>query len=312
MAFLRAEVVSRVPARERFAELAAAWFTQAREKLFPELDRGLKSGPSLAFDHGRDPEAPMGPPGGAYGMLWVRRQPHLIGGDQARYSDRAWQQMLDGLATAYPYHAELIVERLDERGLPTRQSQHFVIGVHRNYAHPEWVVLRVNMALYEQDAYHQTTDLPLPVHVPRQWAEFVKEWVPRAEACYAHVTDDPEVLGGTALEDATQQNPQMTVPHCHKVLRGYSWVTVCAPELAARLGGAAALTASGAFAEVAPLPGGQVYLRATPALEDYEGDALRRVFRVLAPILLTGRPHPMSSATTRGRLIRDADAADYR
>ena len=34
------------------------------------------------------------------------------------------------------------------------------------------------------------------------------------------------------------------------------------------------------------LPGGQVFLRATAALSDYEGAAMRRGFGVLAPVLL--------------------------
>ncbi|MGC1282944.1 MAG: hypothetical protein WA895_08420, partial [Streptosporangiaceae bacterium] len=77
----------------------------------------------------------------------------------------------------------------------------------------------------------------------------------------------------------------------------------------ARLGGAAALAASGAFAEVAELPGGQVFLRATPFIEDYQGDAVRRVFETLAPVLLAGRSRRPSRG---GRLVEDADAADYR
>ena len=220
MGFLRAEVVTRVPSRERFAELAAAWFTETREELFPELDRGLAAGPSLKFDHAEDPETPMGPLGGAYGTLWVRRQPAPVGGSRARYSDRAWQRMLDGLVTACPYHAELIMEGLDDRGLPARRSPDPVIGVHRNQAHPEWVMLRVKAALYDRDASRHTTDIRFPAHVPRQWAEFARKWVTRAEAAYAHVTDDPEVMGGTALEDATRQNPEVTVPRCPEVLRG--------------------------------------------------------------------------------------------
>jgi hypothetical protein len=310
--FLRAEVVTWAPERERFAELAAAWFTQTRDVLFPEVDRGLKAGPSLAFDHAKDPEAPMGPPGGAYGTLWVGRGPAPVGGSRARYSDRAWQRMLDGFATAYPYHAELIAEELDDRGLPARRGEHPVIGVHRTHVHPGWVMLRARASCYERDAYHHVTEVPFPAEVPMRWAEFVKAWVTRADAAYAHVTDDPEIMGGTGLEDATLRNPELTVPRSREELRGYSWVTVCAPELAARLGGAAALAASGAFAEVTELPGGQVYLRATPAPEDYQGDAVRRVFEVLAPVLLTGRPDPRSSATALARLVHDADAADYR
>lgn len=295
MAFLRAEVVAQVPERDRFAELGAEWFTQALEELFPELDRGLKAGPSLAFDHAKDPDAPMGPPGGAYGTIWVGRGPMEVGGNTARYSDRAWTRMLDGLSTAYPYHAKLIASPLDERGLNDRSGENATIGVHRIHPEPEWVAFRVRASGYGDQ---------------EQWAEFVKRWVTHADAAYAHVTDDPEIMGGTALEDATGRGIGYTIPRCREQLRGYSWVTVCAPELAARLGGVATLKKSGGFAEVTELPRGQMYLRATQVLEDYQGEALQRVFEILAPVLLTGRPRPMSSATTRTRLVRNADAAD--
>lgn len=95
-------------------------------------------------------------------------------------------------------------------------------------------------------------------------------------------------------------------------VRCNSWVTVIAAELAARLGGAAALAASGAFDEVTELPAGQVFLRATPAVQDYEGEPVRRVFETLAPVLLPGRLPPTRHADRRRRLVTDADPADFR
>jgi hypothetical protein len=310
MGHLRAELVSRVPSRERFAGLATAWFTQAREQLFPDFDRGLKAGPSLAFDHQKDPGAPMGPPGGAHGMLRIRSQPSVFGGSWTRYSDRAWRRMLDDLASTFPYHAELMADALDERGLAASPMQSLIIGVHRLHDDPEWVRFQIRKA--SGDPGDPAAALPYPDSDQRRWAEFIKQWAIRADACCAYITDDPEGGGGTALEDATGQQPEDTVPRCREVLRGYSWVTVGAPQIAARLGGAAALTASGAFDEVTELPGGQVFLRATPLIQDYQDEALMHVFETLAPVLLAGRPHPMSPATELGRLIKHADAADYR
>jgi hypothetical protein len=69
------------------------------------------------------------------------------------------------------------------------------------------------------------------------------------------------------------------------------------------LGGARALAASAAFDEVTELPASQVFLRATPTLAEYWGTALRRVFEVLAPVLLTRHPDPVSWATEHGRLV---------
>jgi hypothetical protein len=310
MGFLRAEVVTCTRSRERFAALAAAWFTQVREGLFPAFDRRLKAGPSLAFDHLKDPGAPMGPPDGAHAMMQVLTRPSPVGGRWKPYTDRAWQRMLDGLARSFPYHIQLTVEALDHRGLVASPRQGIVVGVHRLPDDSGWI--RLQVAAVRGGRGEPDAALPYPDRDQLRCAEFIKDQASRADACYAHVTDDLMAGGGTALEDATGQPPDTTVPRCREVLRGYSWVTVCAAELAARLGGAAALTRSAAFDEVTELPGGQVFLRATPVIQDYRGERLLRVFETLAPVLLTGRPNPMSPATESGRLVKDADAADYR
>ena len=70
-----------------------------------------------------------------------------------------------------------------------------------------------------------------------------------------------------------------------QVLYRSGWVTVIPPEAAARLGGAAGLTGSGAFFEVSELPGGSVWLRATRTVEEFD---LSRpaVAAALAPVLI--------------------------
>jgi hypothetical protein len=307
MGFLRAEVVASVPERERYGTLAAAWFRRARAAVSPELDRGLAAGPSLAAG---ELSGPMGPPGGAAGALTTQKRPMPVGGRSVLYSDRAWESMLDGLTTTYPFHASLSVVGLDERGRNRNPHNGMEIGVNRLYQHQEWVVFELSRGLGSSGAPEFRG--PLPVADQRALAEFVKGWANEVGACYAHVTDDPSLFGGTALEDATRHEPQDTIPRCHEVLRGYSWVTVCAAGIAERLGGVAALTTSGAFDEVTALDGGQVFLRATPSLQEYEGEKLRRVFETLAPVLLPGRPDPRVTNSAKGRLVNDADAADFR
>lgn len=309
MGFMRAEVVARVPSRNRFAELAAGWLTETREKLFPEFDRGLRAGPSTPGQREDDQDALMGPPGGAAATIWVRRKPSELGGSQAAYSDPAWQRTLTRLADSYPFHTDLSGVMLDEQGMLGDPYHTVTVGVQRLHRHPEWVILNTHVAV--GTAGDPVGMASLADHEQRAWAEHIKTWAIRADACYAHVTDDPSIMGGTALEDATVRDIEETVPRCREVLRGYSWVTVCATELAARLGGADALRGSGAFDEVAELPGGQVFLRATPVVQDHEGPALRRVFEVLAPVLLPGRPRPETNALEYCRLVADADAGDY-
>jgi hypothetical protein len=315
MGRLQADIVARAASREEFATLAGGWLTATREELLPEFDRGLKAGPSLAFDHRTDRYASMGPAGGAAGDLHVITKPTTLGGSTARYSDRAWEQLLGRLGRTYPFHISLTASALDGRSQYASPQSSLLIGVHRLHEHPEWVTLHVQHAL--GGAGEAEARLPYPHEAQPRWAEFTRNWAARADACYAHVTDDATNSGRTALERATARTPdpsgrprtpETTIPRCHEVLRGYSWVTVCAPELAARLGGAGALSASGAFVEVAELPGGQVFLRATRFIEDYQGDAVRRVFETLAPVLLAGRSRRPSRG---GRLVEDVDAADY-
>jgi hypothetical protein len=315
MGWLQADVVTRAVSCGEFAGLARGWLTSAREDLMPEFDRRLRLGPSLAFDHRTDRDAPMGPAGGGAGELNVITMP-ATPGKTTPYSDRAWEQTLAGLGRANPFHVTLAASALDGRGHYASPQSSLRISVHRLHEHPEWVTLQVHHAL--GSAGEAEARQAYPHEAQLRWADFTRNWATRAEACYAHVTDDAGIDGRTALERATARTPdpsgrprtpETTIPRCRQALRGYSWVTVCAPELAARLGGAGALAASGAFAEVAQMPGGQVFLRATPFIEDYQGEAVRRVFETLAPVLLTGQSRRPSRG---GRLVENADAADYR
>jgi len=70
-----------------------------------------------------------------------------------------------------------------------------------------------------------------------------------------------------------------------EALFGHSWVTVLPAQLAERLGGPDALSATGAFHEVLPLPRGGALVRATVRLGDYDLAAARRVRDALAPVM---------------------------
>lgn len=61
-------------------------------------------------------------------------------------------------------------------------------------------------------------------------------------------------------------------------------------ELVAAVGGAAGLRASGAFAEVAELPSGALWLRATEHYGEYGSENAEAIVRALAPILPPGVP----------------------
>ncbi|MCF3131962.1 DUF3396 domain-containing protein [Streptomyces olivochromogenes] len=94
----------------------------------------------------------------------------------------------------------------------------------------------------------------------------------------------------TNLDAVLRRRVRRSVNEARTFLRGYSWITVCPEELSRRLGGPSALAASGAFSRVVPLAAGGVVLQATETLTGFTDDALRRVFRALAPVLPPGMP----------------------
>jgi hypothetical protein len=307
--WLYGELTCHAGTREDFAHLAADWLTGVPAQLFPGLYRSLQASPPPDPRYMHELFVPAGPPGAVVGSLRVRSRPSRTGGSQAFYSERAWTRMLNGLPTAYPFDVRLTLNPLGGTGRPMAFGA--AVGVHRVHAHPEWVRLDVTA----HPAISAWPDYPGydPRAVQDAWAEYFKAQAAPSGACFGHVTDDSELRYGTALERETRHDPDTTVARCHEMLRGYSWVTICAPEPAARLGGAAALTATGAFYEVSTFSGGQVFLRATPLIEDYEGAAVRRVFEALAPVLLAGRTAEPPPGYSPGlRVVPGVDAADYR
>ncbi|MFK3979985.1 hypothetical protein ACI2K4_06320 [Micromonospora sp. NPDC050397] len=101
------------------------------------------------------------------------------------------------------------------------------------------------------------------------------------------------VAPATVLDSVLARPVEDSAQASRGYLRGYEWVTLCPEELLARLGGAAALRDTGAFAEVIPLRYGGAMLRATQSPADYRGDRVRAVFRALAPVLPPGQPRDL-------------------
>jgi len=305
MRLLQLELACRADSAVEFAQHARSWLTEARTELFPELSRRLPSAPALRSQTG-DFDAVIGPPGATWADVGVYREANPFSGTSIElYKPRSWQRLLDTLAAVCPIRVSLMMTPLDGTGRLVDSRATVSVVISRDHDDPRW--LRFMMG-----APDDLVSWPRSVRIQEEWVNFVESWAARLDACYGHVTDDADDISGTALEMATQTlgiDPP-TVPRCREVLRGYSWVTVCAPELAQRLGGAPALIASGAFHQVRELPGGQVLLRATPLLEQYEGAAVERVFRVLAPVLLPGRA-TKTRAPVGARLVVGADAADY-
>ncbi|MEU6138801.1 hypothetical protein ABZ848_00390 [Streptomyces sp. NPDC047081] len=108
------------------------------------------------------------------------------------------------------------------------------------------------------------------------------------------------------IEAALTRDLDESLPEGRDFLRGYAWVTVCPEELASRLGGHQGLAASGVFHRVIPLRAGGVLLQASETLAGYTDQVMGQVFRVLAPVLPEGQPHPDPSHPNLRFVLRDA------
>lgn len=232
---------------------------------------------------------------------YIQQRPHDSLGRGATYGRRSWGKLVNGLAEAYPFRVSLVMSAVDDTGKNAGSGSSLLIGVRRDPDSPGWT-------RFEASLPPDIVDLS-QAPLQRELVSFVREWVAKIETCYGHITDDADSLA-TALERAIARYSWETLPRCREALRGYSWVTVCPAGLAARLGGCAGLDRTGAFCAVAEVAGGAVFLQATPAFEEYDDAATRRVFEALAPVLLPGRVSAPADGWA-GRLVTDVDAADY-
>jgi hypothetical protein len=299
---LRGELDGRAES-EGLARYARRWFEAAADGLLAGLLQDLRSGPPQSrrvFGSGASPE-PWGEPGGLFASLL--RFDRLWGEARSKrvWSERAWKQFLDGLADM-PVAAEMRIFELDDRGKPSWNTA--TVSAQRVSEDGRW--FRLWCEFLCSDPRPETRIAKLTT---QDMVDLVRVTAAQIPATFGCVTDDGGAGGETALEDALLALWDEGIQRSGEVLRGYPWVTICAPEFVDRLGGVETLRASGAFHEVSVLSAGSVWLQATERLEDYQGAALRRVFQTVAPVLPPGQPKPYVGEY-RGRMIyEDASAA---
>ena len=181
------------------------------------------------------------------------------------------------------------IGRLDERG--HRSGRVLTLEVRHLAESSGWLRLH---GYVDESSF---TDPVVGLDTQRRWLEVMRSYADISNPGFGHISYNHNE-GATALEDAlpaaiyprVERDPDYTVNDCRRFLRGYSWLTVVPAELAARLGGAAGLRSSGAFAEVHQLAAGGVWLLATSDYRDYDDEAIAKVFKVLAPVLRPGLP----------------------
>jgi hypothetical protein len=290
-------LIAEISSVEEFAVRSRDWLAGTLAEVFRGLYEGLRTRSAARLPSDAEGR-PWGEPGQVLGVLRIGRDDPAFGRRRMPYSERAWQRFLARLAE-YPFAASVSITPLDDRGFPLHVDWAHVKVV-RDVLSPAWVSFEfIAPAVY--------TGWPGSLETQDRWAGFVRDQAARAGACAGGMTDDIG-LGQFALERCTDN--WAWIKDSREVLRGYTWVTVVAAELAGRLGGAEALRASGAFCEVSSLPDGSLWLRATPAINDFTGERVRRVFEALAPVLHTGVVRFGDSETYR--IVEGVDAADYR
>lgn len=282
------------------------WLVEAVPRLFPEWYERLRSEPvagpkpvirpAAGEPFRRDAGPPWGEPGQVFGELKVCPTDPVLGCRVVSYSDGAWEEFLTRLEAA-PCRASVRVGTLDARGYPPDGGFAW-IDAERDRG---WARLTLVVSA-------QSTGWPQSPQRQDIWGGYLKDLADRLSACAGFMTDDALPLY-TSLQYATGRG-DVRFTDSRKMLLGYSWITIVAPKLAERLGGATAMRNSGAFYEVSALRNGALWLRATPVINEFTGDRIRRVFEALAPVLITG-PALAKLDGEEFRIVGGVDAADY-
>lgn len=297
---MHALLIAEIRSEEVFAEVSREWLSSTMTEVFPGLYEGLRARPVSGWPI-HPARGPWGQPGHVRGVLTISRNTPVDWRDSL-YSERSWPRFL-GRLDEYPFGAMITVNDLDDGGWPVDGAEANV-AVARESSAPAWVE-------FTFAAPAVGSGWPESAGLQDAWAQFVRGQAARIGACAGGMTDDIPGGGETALERALHRGITPLGGDLREVLRRYSWVTIVAPELVVRLGGASALAASGAFYEVSPLPDGSLWLRTTPTINEFTGERIRRVFEALAPVLLTGTAR-LPYEGERYRVVEGVDAAGYR
>lgn len=305
-----AELDVHVASTDEYRAVVRRWLDDGSRLLLPdvraELDR--EDLPSVEPESGDDP---FGPPGAAWGRFHVatEREGRTPSSAARPVTTKTWT-WLDRQLASPKRRALVSLRRLGDTGRDVATAIQLQARADSDY--PGWVQLV---------AGRTSTGF---VAEQERWLAFLRGYAEDMNPVYGQIG----VLHNwreTTLEkslpvDYGRNTPPHTVSESRQWLRGYTWVTILAQELADRLGGVAALTDTGAFAEVAQLKNSGVWLRSTADFADYDQAAAERSFHVLAPVIRPGQPQPQAVDPRTGRprdertphLIVYEDAATHR
>jgi hypothetical protein len=278
-----------IPDAESFAVAAREWLASVPGLLAPqEWAEVLRAGkppfsgpPRLPFDD--DWEEPFM----AWGEIIVAP---MEGGASRIWRRPATSQTLEWLAQVLagrPASARIQVCRVDVHGfeLPGAATAHAEAAYDQDGVIPVARLRAGDDLMWRAGARPEDAD-----ELRERLVSVARAWAGRPGVLGLFAGQDIARVGGTALMHSLVPVPRWYEAAVEGELQGYSWVTLVPAGAVARLGGAAALTGSGAFWRADELPTGGVLVQATERLGEYGLAAARRVFEVLAPALPAGLP----------------------
>ncbi|WP_433728762.1 hypothetical protein ACQP2Y_15735 [Actinoplanes sp. CA-051413] len=290
--------------RGPLGDAAYVWFDTLTRALTP-AERAELAGLPAATRINPLAEGPQGEPGKLYGLIEVDRS---IGGgypttERRHLSDEGWEWLRGELADL-PKNVTVWIGRFTGNGFLGGRLMVAKAWPVRNT--PGWLVLDAQVVA------DQFTDPGSGRAEQQRWLGAIRQAADRLNPSFGQI-DYWRDKGTTALErwsTGLARDAQLAIPQTRERLRGYSWLTIASQEVAEKLGGAAAVAATGAFAEVEPLTEGGLWLLATEDFADYGMKAAESVFHAVAPALPPGMPRQRDNYGEPPTFVVIADPSD--
>ena len=262
-----------------FGEIARAWLHRVRERCEPFLAqvRGLLRGGVTRY----------GAPSLGGGGDW-----------SAALTSKSWEKLLHSLDDAVG-DCSLYLERTAPAVVNGSITSVRAMAV----TEPgDWAECSVEFGVVGESAED------LPAGIGEHLKGLLIDCLEQSPVTFAQ-TANGDWAGQTPLESALGRSIEMGLAESPQVLRGYDWLTFVPSAVLEKLGGAAALQSSGAFAEVVSTARGAVLL-ATERYHMYDEVAADAVFGALACGLPAGKPRIFADGSDleNSRLV-DEDAS---
>jgi len=280
---------------DEYQALVLRWLDEGSRVLAPDVRAALDT-VDLPSEIPQSGDDPYGPPNSPWGRFYIStdRPAGPPRGSGRPVGAKGWAWLRRQLATP---KANAMIQLL-RHGPDGSLASSVYLQAHGGAMSPGWVRLTTTRS---SDTFPAEEGL---------WTGFLRSWAEEVNPSYGQIgighAMDRTTLETRLPNDFGRNSPPNTVIESPQFLRGYTWITVIADELARRLGGLDGIRATGAFAEVAQLGNGGVWLRSTDRFESYDQAAAERVFDALAPVIRPGKPEPRTFVPGT-RVFRDGD-----